>query len=345
VEALSQPAHHRFAVRQEEDAGALRRAVGALARSRSGIRSGEAELVATELATNLVKHATAGGYVLYRPLDAGIELVAVDSGPGMRNVREWRSWAGDAADPGPALHRDGLGAGLVTVQRLASTFDVYSRRDAGTVVLARLGVGGPAGSQAFGWGAVSVPQDGEVESGDGCAVAADGWLAALVVDGLGHGPSAYAASRAAIAAFGERPEADVADLVRRAHVAMRGTRGGVVAVCRIDPGAGELTYAGVGNIAGRLFLGGDEWGLVSREGMLGTHLPAPAIRPGRHPWGPGATLVLASDGLRSHWDRHAHPGLFERDPVVAAATLHRDFARGHDDALVLVIRDSRSAAP
>ncbi|HXM56339.1 MAG TPA: SpoIIE family protein phosphatase, partial [Candidatus Dormibacteraeota bacterium] len=126
--------------------------------------------------------------------------------------------------------------------------------------------------------------------------------------------------------------------------AMRGTRGAVAAVCWIDPGTGELTYAGVGNIAGRLLLGGASHGLVSREGTLGTHLPAPGIRPARHTWGPGATLVLASDGLRGQWDPRAYPGLLEHHPVVVAATLQRDFGRGSDDALVLVVRDRRRPA-
>ncbi|HXM56677.1 MAG TPA: hypothetical protein VOB72_14870, partial [Candidatus Dormibacteraeota bacterium] len=190
MEALSQAAHRRLAVREEEDAGALRRAVAALARSRPAIRGGQAELVATELATNIVKHATSGGYVLYRPLDPGIELVAVDRGPGLRRlpVEGWRSWASPDVAHRPVLRRDGLGAGLTTVERLASTFDVYSARDLGTVVLARLGVGEAGRKWPFDWGAVNVPLDGEDESGDGWAVAADGGLAALAVDGLGHGP-------------------------------------------------------------------------------------------------------------------------------------------------------------
>ena len=344
MEALSQAAHRRFAVRQEEDTGALRRVVGALARSRPGIGSGEAELLATELATNLVKHATPGGYVLYRPLDAGIELVAVDRGPGMRHVGGWRSCAATVTDAGRPLRRDGLGVGLRTVERLASTFDVYSGRDTGTVVLARLGEGEPAGRRAFGWGAVNVALDGEGESGDGLAVAADGSLAALVVDGLGHGPAAHAAARAAIAAFREQPEADVADIALRVHGAMRGTRGGVIAVCRIDPHVDELTYVGVGNIASRLLLDGDSHSLLGREGTVGTRLPAPGIRRESYGWAAGATLVLASDGLRGQWDPRAYPGLLDHHPVVVAATLHRDFAREHDDALVLVVRDLRRTA-
>lgn len=340
MEALSQPAHRRLAVREEEDAGALRRAVARLARGRS-IPPGHAELAATELATNIVKHAPPGGYVLYRPVDDGIELIAVDHGPGLRRLGGWRSWAapGDEEAP-PPRGRDGLGAGLAAVERLASAFDLYSRRGEGAVVLARLGAGEPHRAGSFRWGGVNVPLDGEGDSGDGWAVAVDGCLAALVVDGLGHGADAHAAARAAVAAFGERP-ADLAGFVGRAHRAMRGTRGGVAGVCTIDQRADELTFVGVGNVAGRVLLDGASQSLVSREGTMGTQAPAPRFQPMRYRWGPGATLVLASDGLRSHWDPRSYQGLLEHDPGVVAATLQRDHARGTDDAAVLVVQDLR----
>ena len=101
--------------------GAARRlavtAAGALGISE--VEAGEVALVATELATNLVRHA-GGGELLVRPLtrggDAGLEIVALDRGPGM-------------ADVGEAL-RDGYstagtkGAGLGAVRRLSDRFEV-----------------------------------------------------------------------------------------------------------------------------------------------------------------------------------------------------------------------------
>jgi anti-sigma regulatory factor (Ser/Thr protein kinase) len=346
VEALIQADHRRQDVRVEEDAGALRRAAARMAAGRAGVRAGEAELVATELATNIVRHAAPGGYVLYRPVEDGIELLAVDRGPGLRRLAGWRSWASpeDERAPAPPLRGGGLGVGLRGVERIASTFDLYSTRGAGTVVLARLGERRRHRAASFRWGAVNVPVTGDGDSGDGWAVTGDGHLAAVVVDGLGHGEAASLASRAAIAAFAEGPVNDLEDFVRRAHEAMLGTRGGVVGVCSIDPVRDQLTYAGVGNVAGRVLLGGASHSLLSREGVLGTQATAPRARLARYRWGPGAALVLASDGLRSQWDPRSYPGLLAHDPGVVAAALQRDHGRSTDDATVLVVQDLRRAA-
>src|ERR1700750_2828734 len=51
--------------------------------------SGRVGLVATELATNILKHGN-GGEILVGPYgegpDSGIELIALDKGPGMSNL-------------------------------------------------------------------------------------------------------------------------------------------------------------------------------------------------------------------------------------------------------------------
>lgn len=322
METLREATHRRHAIRVEEDVGALRRAVARMAVTCHACRAGEAELVATELATNILLHTPSGGFVLFRPVDGdrGLELLAADTGPAVRRT-------------------GGLGAGLTTVERLASTFDLYTRDGAGTVVLARLGAGPEAGP--FRWGAVNVPFEGEDESGDGWAVAADGALTALVVDGLGHGPGAHTASRAAIASFAERPPTDLRYLVRRAHEAMRGTRGGVIGACSVDSSGDEMAFVGVGNVSGRLVLDGVSRGMTSREGTVGIQLDAPRVDVARHPWGPGAALILASDGVRSGWDPQNYPGLLDHHPAVVAATLLRDHERGTDDATILVVQDTR----
>lgn len=336
--ALSEAPHRRHPVRVEEDVGALRRLVTHAAGALVGVRPGEAALAATELATNIVRHTSAGGYLLYRPLVRGFELVAVDRGPGM--LLPWRP--PDAATP---LGGAGLGVGLAGVERLASTFDLYSVRGEGTVVLARLGTPPSSRSGPLRWGAVNVPLGGAGESGDGWAVVTGGGgLSALLVDGLGHGTRAHEGSASAIRELGDRPVVDLARYVTAAHEAMRRTRGGVLGIGTIDSGKDELTYVGVGNVSGHLFLQEVRTSLFSREGTVGTTLDMPHLRIGRYPWGPGATVVLASDGLHGHLDLQSRPGLLEHDPTVVAAAIHRDGERGSDDATVLVVRDEREAA-
>ncbi len=343
VTRAPEAAHRRHAVHVDKDVGALRRAVVELAAAVRGLRAGEAALVATELGTNLVRHTTSGGYVLFRRLADGIELLAVDRGPGMADGAG-QAPAGQApagqAPSGPRAGSGGLGVGLGSVERLATTFDIYSTRPGGTVVLARLLASAPPAGWCR-WGAVNLPVEGGDESGDGWAVAVDGSATLLVVDGLGHGPAAAEAARTALAVFERVGAADVERFVERAHEAMRSTRGGVLSVCTVDPERGELRFAGVGNVTGRLMHGSTSVGLAGRDGTLGTELAVPRIHLSTHPWRPGSAVVLASDGLRSQWDLRGYPGLLLSHPAVVAATLQRDFARPTDDASVLVLQDLR----
>jgi anti-sigma regulatory factor (Ser/Thr protein kinase) len=326
-------------IRVDEDVGALRRAVARTAVGQSGLRHGEAELVATELGTNLIRHARPGGYVLYRRAGHGIEVLSVDHGPGITpaGMRALKAQPGPESPP-PFLV-GGLTAGLAGIQRFATDFDCYST-PRGTVILARLGTT-PAAAGGWRYGAVNTPLRGE-ESGDAWAVAPGPRPTALVVDGLGHGAAAAAAAHAAITEFDRHP-ADVGDFMRRAHEVMRGTRGGVLGMCVIDPRSGELTYAGVGNITGHVLHGGKTQHLLGRPGTLGTHLAPPSTHLQRCRWEAGATLVLVSDGIHSGWDLAGYPDLLDHDPAVVAAVLHRDHGRTTDDATVLVVHEMANA--
>jgi anti-sigma regulatory factor (Ser/Thr protein kinase) len=358
---LSTP-HRRYPIRTEEDVGALRRDVAAQSAGLPDLLDGDAELVASELGTNILRHTT-GGYVLYRPTGDGIELIAVDHGPG-NPADALSSPAVPLTDPmaRPPSHASGggLGVGLAAVRRRASTFDYYST-SRGTVVLARLHPAQPTATGPWRWGGVNVPLGGTGESGDAWALVPNRCLAAVVIDGLGHGPQAAVAAGAAITVFDQIITSDqqdpttstdrhpasarLADFTRQAHQAMRGTRGGVVGTCLIDPQSGQLTYSGVGNISGRILTDSRNQHLVSHSGTLGTSLVSPQAHVAAHPWEPGAMLVLTTDGIDTHWDPTCEGALLRHHPVVIAATIHRDHARGTDDATVLVVRDTRCHGP
>jgi hypothetical protein len=239
-------------------------------------------------------------------------------------------------------------------------FDLYSitrggSAPAGTVILARF-LEGPPRPGWCRWGAVNVPIEEGGISGDGWAVSVlPPLVSVLVVDGLGHGREAGQAAAAAVSAFAANPSANLEELVRRAHEAMRPTRGGVLAVCSVNPELGELRYGAIGNISGMLLndrTSQSQWLLVNdrtsqrllgRDGTLGTSLVPPSPRLNSYPWSPGTVLVLASDGLRSSWDPLAYPGLLSHDPAVIAAVLQRDYGRPNDDATVLVVCDLRTS--
>ncbi|MGD9621406.1 MAG: SpoIIE family protein phosphatase [Mycolicibacterium sp.] len=329
--ALIQRSHSRHPINEHEDIGALRRAVAELARG-SALPSGEAELVANELGTNLLRHAAPGGYVLYRKTTEGIEFLSVDTGPGMRPEPTPGVAVGARSSSG------GLSAGLASIRRMSVRYDCYST-PAGTVQLARLGGSAEPGGERWRYGGINVPLGDSGPSGDAWAATAGEQPSAIVVDGLGHGEEAALASRRALEHFDVRSAQDPAAFLVRAHEAMRGTRGGVAGVCVINPQTGWLTFSGVGNICGVVVVGESREHFVSQPGTLGTHLAAPAVRVRRYRWAPGATLVMSSDGIRAGWTLSEYPGLIGHDPAVIAAVLHRDFTRCTDDATVLVVRD------
>ncbi len=320
---LSDLEHSRHPINASEDVGALRRAAAKLAASQGGVRSGEAELVATELGTNLLKHASPGGYVLCRRITNGIEFLSVDTG---------------SATAAPRLAGAGLSAGLAGIRRMATDYDYYSS-SAGTIVLARLGGGRPQQEARWSFGGVNVPMGGTGPSGDAWVVAADHGAASFLIDGLGHGEEAAVAARAAVELFKQRPVTDPAKFLAEANAALIGTRGGVAAACVIDPDAGQLSFAGIGNITCQVISGEARQHLISRPGTIGTQLTLPRIPVRHHRWSPGTMLVMNSDGISDGWSPRAYPGLLGHDSTVIAAALHRDFTRSSDDAAVLVVRD------
>ncbi|OLB66017.1 MAG: hypothetical protein AUI10_04270 [Actinobacteria bacterium 13_2_20CM_2_72_6] len=146
---LRQPAHHRLRIAGEADAGALRRLVGDWALDAATAARARAELVATELATNLVRHAKPGGWVLVRPVPTdGVEFLAVDHGPGIADLPA----ALEGRSPAPG----GLGRGLAAVRRASSDFDVDTGPGRGTAVLARVSFGDGAPPAGTDRGGVSV---------------------------------------------------------------------------------------------------------------------------------------------------------------------------------------------
>lgn len=335
MDPLRQSAHRQFMVAGAGDPGALRRELTGqvLRNGASSDGCARVQLAATELASNLLEHAKPGGYVLSRMLPgARIELIAVDCGPGM-------------TDPGAALGgrtvpAAGLGCGLAAVRRASALFDLYTVPGHGTAVLSVIDLA-PSRQRplpAFrGVAAVSVAI--AEQCGDAWAVApVDGGIAVAVIDGLGHGTAASAAADAAISAFAAQP-GDLAGFVPRANLAMRDTRGGATTVCVMHPDQGVLEYLAIGNVNGRMLAPANRRNLVTYPGTLGLKAAPPTVRLQTCPWPGDAVLVLWTDGLLSTVSGLPDdPDLAARDPALLAATLHRDYGTGRDDATVVVIR-------
>lgn len=300
--------------------------------------AGRVAIVATELATNLLKHGR-GGQILVGPFDdatgRGVEVVAIDKGPGIVHLAEsLRDGHSTAGTPGT-----GLGA----VIRQTHAHDVYSGPGLGTVVLARLrpdAVPAQKNGATPPWGAVCLPKPGEEAHGDGWAAASLPGVGQvlMVADGLGHGPSAAEASAQAVRIFMKQTSEPPAAIVQAIHSGLRSTRGAAVAVARVDMARGAIVFAGLGNVVGVLISGSASRRMVSQNGTAGH--TAHRIKEFEYPFAPGepGLIILHSDGIGSGWALDRYPGLANAHPVLIAAVLYRDFNRGRDDATVLVAK-------
>lgn len=328
----------RIQVEDESGVGLVRRAATEIAR-KAGFDStemGRVAIVATELASNLLKHAGRGAILASRfDADAGegVELIALDSGPGIPNLS--LAMSDGFSTFGSA------GGGLGAIKRLSHAFDVYSAPQKGAVVLARMQRGDPSRKNSDSSfppiGVVCVPKSGEEASGDGWKVRQlDVGLSMLVVDGLGHGPFAAEAAHAAIRTYEASEGKPDASLMERLHQALRPTRGAAASVAYMPADVDEVVFIGVGNVAGIAISEAEPRRMVSANGTLGHSLKS--VRSFTYPTRGETLTILTSDGLGTHWTLDAYPGLRNRHPSVIAATLYRDFDRSRDDVTVLVGR-------
>jgi anti-sigma regulatory factor (Ser/Thr protein kinase) len=295
--------------------------------------SGRVALVATELATNVLKHGK-GGEVLIgaygEGLDSGIELIALDKGPGISNL------AASLADGYSTAGTAGKGLGAVT--RQSHFVDVASWPGVGTAVLARLKRGQPTEglSDTSRTGAVSVAKPGEEVCGDSWGVSAGpDETTLLVADGLGHGPEAAEAAVEAVRLFHRFNGHRAPVLLDYIHGGLRATRGAAVSVARFQPASGKLVYSGIGNVAGVIAVNGELRRMVSMPGTAGHN--ARKIQAFDYPFTSGL-VILHSDGIASNWTLDRYPNLAARHPTLIAAVLYRDLTRHRDDATVLVAK-------
>ena len=303
---------------------------------------GRIAIIASELATNLVKHAGGGEIVIGSFDDSegkGLEILALDKGPGIADVQ--KALADGHSTAGSA------GTGFGAAHRAANVFAVSTRPGHGTAIVARVSKSEdqPHRSRRYIISGLCVPYPGEVVCGDGWAVApVDERLVVLLADGAGHGPEAHRAAMRAIEILREKATAPE-EVLQRIHGALGATRGAAAAVARLEPEAngGNVNFVGVGNISAALVDGKDVRRMVSFNGTAG-HV-APRIRAFQYPYRGAPTVILHSDGLSSRWDLSEYPGLMGAHPSLIAGVLYRDFRRGRDDASIVAARRHSGCPP
>ena len=340
-----EPAPHRMAVSHAGDVVVARRTAKQIALAVGFEEEGREELaiVASEIASNLVRHAK-GGILTLTPLvearRSGIQIESLDSGPGITDVEH-------AVTDGVST-LDSLGDGLGTVNRLVDELDIVSPREIGygTHLVCRkwLRGSGEAGGRVMpcplAFGAASRAHPRFDVNGDAFVIKQ--WNTSTltaVIDGVGHGQFAHRASQAARQYVQGHFDQPLEAIFRGTTRACRATRGVVMTLARFDWRQARLTFAGIGNVEAQVFGSPAPMNLIIRRGILGLNASNPMVT--EHRWDPDYLMILYSDGLKTprRWDEIAP--LADQSATVMAQKLLRRLARDDDDATVMVVKGAR----
>ena len=288
-------------IRSACDVAEARRMVAAIVDS-IGVESRfreEVVLAASELGSNLVKHAHGGGKLTFAQLGdrdrVGVQIDSDDSGPGIANI--------DEALTDGFSSKGSLGSGLGAVNRLMDELEIDSRPGKGTHVRCRKWIHNYSRSLLdcpLDCGVASRPHPMFDVNGDTFVVKR--WAESMlvgVIDGLGHGPLAHRAAQSARHYVETHFSQSLADIFRGTDRACRGSRGVVMALACFDWAKGEVTFASIGNIETRAF-GNESFSPKIRRAIVGINAPAAIVT--TYPWSSANhVLVMHSDGLDYHW--------------------------------------------
>jgi len=125
------------------------------------------------------------------------------------------------------------------------------------------------------------------------------------------------------------------DVMKGLHAHLKGTRGAVAAICRLNTGTGELTYVGVGNITVRV-LGPRAFRLLSGDGIVGYMIST--AREQKSTLLVGEVLVMYSDGIRDHFELYECAGILTGGAKAIASGLLQQFGKEDDDASCIALR-------
>jgi phosphoserine phosphatase RsbX len=194
-------------------------------------------------------------------------------------------------------------------------------------------------NQFIEWATANFTLPGQVCSGDLAVVREfPGGTLVAVIDGLGHGPEAAAASEIAGAILNRAEQPALVPLVEECHRHLLKTRGVVMSLGYFDRHDETMTWLGVGNVDG-VVLRRDAAGvscaeaLIQKGGVIGYRLPF--LRPALVPMKPGDVIVFCTDGINGDISKEARTG----SPAQRIAEqILAGLNKGSDDALVLAVK-------
>lgn len=147
---------------------------------------------------------------------------------------------------------------------------------------------------------ITIPKEGEIKNGDAYFVReTDGCTVLAVIDGIGHGDLAHAASQKVVECLEACCNRDT-DLdqgldfaIRSCHEALQSTRGAVLAIAQVVDD--RIRFVGIGNITA-LKVRERESHFTSMNGVIGRNLKT--VKVFSYPYNEGDTILMYSDGIR-----------------------------------------------
>ncbi len=207
----------------------------------SKIESSSIVNAVSEIATNVIKHATKGSMSVRVSKNRRVlEIVIEDEGQGIHNFKK-------AMQEGFTAQRGGLGIGLAAAKRAMDEFAVTSKVGKGTKVVMKKYL--PIPHEEIEYGVFSIPKPGESVNGDAYVIKefnGDSVLLA-VIDGEGHGEKAHNAMILVKDIIEKHYKLPLDEIMSKCHQTLVQERGrrAVVGLCRLFPH--ELEYLGIGD--------------------------------------------------------------------------------------------------
>lgn len=324
-------------VRVENDVARIRQEAFDMA-ERLGFSRTRAYAVTTsvsELANNLLRHASDGGLISLSPVDncgiPGIEVVCVDDGPGIADI--------DLAMQDGYSTSGGLGGGLPGVKRLMDEFSILSESSEGTKIAAiKWNTDGCADRRDSPVAVLRRPIPGQTYCGDQFA----SWqrkdeTVLCAVDGIGHGIEAFKASSAAIDHVSKHIDQSLSDIFEGCDSAIRKTRGVAMTIAIASPQSDTVHIAGIGNVECRV-VGVSTRTFCGSPGIVGRG--PRKLRIETVPLLPGDMVILHTDGISAKFGIDLRHFRMRNLPQVAASIMS-EYARERDDAGLIIYRRDR----
>ena len=130
---------------------------------------------------------------------------------------------------------------------------------------------------------------------------------------------------------------DLVTLMKGLHLCLKGTRGAVAALCRINLASGTLRYVGIGNITVRIW-STQNYCFIPKDGIIGYQMPTPQEKTMNLT--AGDILIMHSDGVKEHIDFFQGQKLLAGRAKNMAANMITHFGKKNDDASCIVTRCS-----